>query len=264
MELAKIKLRFPSINMVKKALTFLPDLKWSPDPLPALQKIPEDYSSRSVERLQDNGMHMPCISIASNPKWNFDPKGFQARIIREREEEFKNKHEEFKQKYGSHVSLLDFQHAAFCLVGLEKVGLVSFVHQPLNDPRYFKQGQTPFLAPKIVLPLKASQGWTVDCFLARFAKFEEVKELYKLVNYPNPIRWLESELETEMKLYERGDGYHLMRPWKGNVANEEVQPVVTWDILKGLEWQSPDASMEYPRSFIPQVHPPLFSYTYLV
>lgn len=191
--------------------------------------------------------------LASDPKWNFDPRECaQTRVPRgEKEDDMRKIHQNFVKKYNSNISLADFQQAAFCLAGLAKAGLVTFIHRSQNDPRYFIDGTAPPLPPKIVLPLKTTAHWTVDCFLARFAIFGSFVEQFHLESYPSPIQWLEAQLEEELRLQERGNAYSFIRPWKGHINDEPVEPVVDWEMLKGFEWQPTEFS--YPQPFVPSV-----------
>jgi hypothetical protein len=117
-------------------------------------------------------------------------------------------------------------------------GLVQFV-QGGHDNRLFSE--------KNVLPLRTTGGWTADCFLVRFRKFEDFLDRLDLVQVSNPINWLEAELEDEVRLEDQGRGNQVMRPWKGRVDGDRVQPVVDWDTLRGLKWEHQHNC--YPKPF---------------
>lgn len=128
---------------------------------------------------------------------------------------------------------------------------VTFIQRSQNNPLYFVPGVTPPLPPKNVLPLRTTGGWTVDCFIARFANFENFLEGLNLVQVPNPIFWLEAVLEDELRRQDRGTGYQVMRPWKGTVNGDRVDQVMNWEILAGLEWTQREGC--YPRPFVAPV-----------
>jgi hypothetical protein len=75
-------------------------------------------------------------------------------------------------------------------------------------------------------------------------------ERYHLSSYPNPIRWLEAQLEDELRLAQMGAGHSLGQPYKGKVDGDFVAPVVDWEMLKGFVW---NVQGRYPRRFVPSV-----------
>lgn len=168
----------------------------------------------------------------------FDPRiDYQARISRETEAGFELKYTEFVQKYGSKITFMDFQQAAYCLTGLSAENLVTLVKVSQNDPRYLLPGITPPLPRKLLCPLRIPGGWTVDYFLLRFNDFETFVRSVDLVQYPNSIRWLEAQLENEIRFHEMMAGHQLIKPWKGQVDGNTTPSVVNWEMLQSLKWQ---------------------------
>jgi hypothetical protein len=202
--MAVFKGRFLTTSEVKSALTFYSDLDSGiGEPCPALKQLPplEGYLLVPDEGFYNQGM--PCVSLMTDQTWNFDPRLRFKPAVLDGKYEFKSKFWEFKEKYNySNLSWLEFQQAVFCLVGLEKAGLVSFVHAWKNDSR----------SPKLVKPPITIGGWTVDCFLARFVKFMAFVHRMNFAQCPNPIYWLEAELEDEYRIQRQGPGHQVMKP----------------------------------------------------
>jgi hypothetical protein len=230
------------------------DLKLTPESPPALQPLPVAGAPRTLEQFYDQAM--PCIPLTDGPTWGFSPRDFQAFATQEMEVEFANLYREYCSKYGSKILPIDFQHALFCVAGLMKADLIPFVFVGQNDPKFFHQGVTPPLPPKLLIPRRTASDWTVDCFVARFAKFE------KMFNggfecWPNPIAWLEAEMN-----YEESRG-RAVRPWKLIFEKGEKQakepPVIDWEKLQSLKWQTRGSYSQYPKPLIQKVNFPFFS-----
>jgi len=99
---------------------------------------------------------------------------------------------------------------------------------------------------EVIVPRKTAASWTPDCFLVCFAKFLE--------RAPNPILWLEAELDDEERRQGMGLATCLM-PWKGTIASKEVAAVVAWEDMVGLEeavgWSGVET--RYPKRFMAEV-----------
>ena len=63
----------------------------------------------------------------------------------------------------------------------------------------------------------------------------------KFAQCPNPIYWLEAELDDESGLKKKALGFQVMRPWKGLVRKKAVLAAVDWEFLLRLEWEEIDA-----------------------
>jgi hypothetical protein len=180
--------------------------------IPALTQLPPqgDYTPVADEHLTQT---MPCIPLSAGPKWNFDPRlQFQPLVKSYTRQKLAKRFEEFREKYGySRLSWGEFQQAAFCLVGLKVAGFISFISGQEDDR---------------ARPLATVEGWTIDCFLARYKKFVAFIDHMKFAQCPNPIYWLEAELEDESRLKRKGLGFQVVRPWKGLVAEKAVLAVV--------------------------------------
>jgi hypothetical protein len=234
---AQAKIKSPTLSSVKAALTYISELHSVH--CTALQGLPTSFLSQpgKVETV-------PCISVISSPKWNFDPNGFEAFPTEDYAADFEAKYQEFVHKYRCQLHPIKFQHTAFCLVGLEKAGLISFVQQGQNNQRYFVPHQTLSLLLTRKVPWHASKDWTVDCFLARFGKFESTFGGDNYAQYPNPVLWLEAEMEYEERLN------RTKYPWKqqfNGKAIEESDVVVDWAFLKNVKWQTRGEFNQYPK-----------------
>jgi hypothetical protein len=163
----------------------------------------------------------------------------------------------YRGKYHSSILPNDFQHALFCLAGLMKMELISFVLEGQNNPKFFiPNGVTPPLPPRLLKPRRTSGDWTVDCFLARFGKFEMMfRAGYE--RWPNPIAWLEAEMDREEIQGQR------MKPWKLVVEKGEKEPkdppAVDWEILQRLTWATRGNYSYYPKPKPLIVSPPFFN-----
>jgi hypothetical protein len=240
---AQAKTQFPTLSSVKTALTYISDLHSVH--CTALQGLPMSVWSQSNE-----DEIVPYISVTSKPKWNFDVSGFEAFPTEGHAADFQAKYLKFVQKYKYQLHPINFQHAAFCLVGLEKAGLISFVQEGRNDQRNVFQGQIPPLLPTRRVPWHVSKDWTVDCFLARFRKFEGIFGGNSYTQHPNPILWLEAEMEYEERLNRKKN------PWKQEFnaqALEESDVVVDWAFLKNVKWQTRGEFDQYPKPATPKV-----------
>jgi hypothetical protein len=232
---------------VKSKLTFLCDIKKGS--CPALLDLPPRETPRSMEQLQDQAM--PCIPLIDSPTWDFSTNGFQAFADREMEVEFTHLYREYCGRYRSNVLTIDFQHALFCLAGLVKVDLITFVLEGQNNPKFFiSNGVTPPRQPKLLIPRRTSANWTVDCFVARFLRFGEMfNGGYE--RWPSPVAWLEAELDRE------GIRGQRMRPWKLVTGKGEKEPkeppVIDWETLQRLKWQTRGDYSQYPKPIPIQV-----------
>lgn len=239
---ANLRIRYPTTDSVKKALTYHVDAPSSHNECQALQDIQEN-ADPSFDYVS------PAVEISSGPSWDFDPAGFQAYAPQNQANIFDTLYKNFQKSYRSPLDLMEFQHAVFCLAGLVRANLVSFVSEGQHDPRMFIPGQSQPLLPKPCLPLITTEGWTVDCFIARWHLFTKIFEPGKFIRYPNPILWLEAELDVEELLSSRGIGFQFTKPWKGKVDNVNVRPVLDWDILKTLRWQTRGGFNHYPKQY---------------
>lgn len=234
--LAVYRGRFTTTAEVKRSLTYYSDLDSHPiNECPALTQIRlHDNYEQVPDDDYSNTLAIPCVPLSSRPKWNFDPRlDFQPAVSGATGQEFKVKFEQFKEQYAN-WSLLwnEFQHAAFCLVGLHKAGLIS-VPNTAQD-KHIKSEDTV-------------RSWSVDCFIARHRKFLAFINHMNFAQCPHPIYWLEAELEDEQRLQRNGLGFRLMIPWKGTVRGNSIAPVVDWDTLQSLEWK--ESTTNYPREF---------------
>lgn len=132
------------------------------------------------------------------------------------------------QRFRSHVSYPIFKKAAYVLAGLEQVGAI-----------YWQSGREA---------VKTQGGWTVDDFLARFAKYEQFTKEWKFLYAPNPVTWLEAELADEARR-ERMGGRRRKAPWMGSVEGAEVVEVVSWQALGEFYWDDGEEGRGYPRVF---------------
>ncbi|KAE9366182.1 hypothetical protein N431DRAFT_352019, partial [Stipitochalara longipes BDJ] len=126
-----------------------------------------------------------------------------------------------------------------------KVKFVPFVLEGQNIPKYFPPHETPSLLSRLLKPRRTSLGWTVDCFVARFGRFEKLfNDGYE--RWPNPIAWLEAEMDREDVLGQQ------IRPWKLVVENGEKEPkeppVIDWETLQSLQWLTRGDYSKYPKS----------------
>ncbi|CZR57908.1 uncharacterized protein PAC_07798 [Phialocephala subalpina] len=235
-----LQIRYPTTDSVKKALTYHVDAPSNHDGCQALQDLEEnddtsfDYVSSAIE-------------ISSGPLWDFNPTSFQAYSPQNQAKTFEALYKDFQKSYQSSLDLMGFQHATFCLAGLVKANMVPFVLEGQHDPRVFSAGQISAFLPKRQLPLRTTKGWTVDCFIARWDIFRKIFDPRKFIRYPNPILWLEAELDVEEMLSTRDIGFQFTKPWKGKVYNVNVRSVLDWDILKSLRWQTRGDSNRYPK-----------------
>lgn len=225
---AKARNKFPTKSSVTAFLTFVSDLELNS--CPALTPLPSDYLTQ-----WDNNEPTLCISLVHSPKYDFSTQGFQGRVSIAQEAGFRELHVDFTHEYKSTISYLDFQHAAFCLKGLKEEELVHFLQEGQNNPKYFVDGLTPPLAPRRCVPLQTTTGWTVDFFIARFRFYESVYGEGEYQRLPNPVAWLEAELEEE-KRCEGKDEVGLGRPWKGMVEGKEYEAVLDWDTLAAYDF----------------------------
>jgi hypothetical protein len=219
------------------------------NPCPALRDLPLPEALSSQDEYQDHAL--PAVSITLNSPWDFSPFGFQAEIQRENDIELTALYAKYIRKYRTSISPKDFQQALFCLAGLMKAELVPFVLEGQNNPKYFRpHGVTPPELPKLLKPRRTSLGWTVDCFIARFERFE------KLFNggyerWPNPIAWLEAEIDREEVQGQQ------VRPWKLVAEKGQKEPkeppVIDWETLQRLKWSTRGDYSKYPKSTISQV-----------
>lgn len=134
----------------------------------------------------------------------------------------------FIQRFRSHVSYPIFKTAAYVLAGMEQVGAI-----------YWQSGREA---------VKTQGGWTVDDFLARFAKYEQFTKEWKFLYAPNPVMWLEAELVDEARR-ERMGGRRRKAPWMGLVEGVEMVEVVSWEALGKFYWDDGEEGRGYPRVF---------------
>lgn len=224
------------------------DIQKSPN-CPALTDLQPREALGSSEEFQDQAMQ--CIPLIASPTWDFNPNGFQACATQEVEAEVTNLYREYCSRYRATILPIDFQHCLFCLAGLVKVELISFVLAGQNDPKNFiLNGAIPPLPLKVLNPRRTSCGWSVDCFIARFERFERIfKGGYE--RWPNPVAWLEAEMDREECQNQ------MMRPWKLVVEEGEKEPkeppVIGWETLQRLKWFTRGNHSQYPKPMFPQV-----------
>lgn len=243
---AAIYRKFSSPEAVKSALIYYFDASTNHNKCPALNDRPAG-DEQQFENMD------PMVNVYSEPFWNFDPSGFQAYAPQNISESFTALFVDFQKKYRSKLSLVEFQHATYCLAGLEKANLVPFVVEGQNDSRLHLPGQTQMLPLRLQIPLTTTSGWTVDCFVARFGHFTSEFVRSKFIKYPNPILWLEAELEAEAILSARSDAYEKKKPWKGQLSNVDVNGVITWELLKALRWETRGEFDQYPKPYYSKV-----------
>jgi hypothetical protein len=110
-EIAEQRNRFPTTSSIKAVLTYISDVTRQNADCQAM-------SLYKVDEEDDLGKDTAqCVTIGCNPKWNFDPRGFQGRTSRDIEDRSYKLFLDFTKKHGSNISHLDFQHALFCLAG---------------------------------------------------------------------------------------------------------------------------------------------------
>ncbi|KAF4629348.1 hypothetical protein G7Y89_g8804 [Cudoniella acicularis] len=238
---------FPTLASVTGTLLFMSDVKASRGRCPALMAVAPKPGSL-------DHASSPPVHINVDSKWNFDTRGFRAQISQEHARFLDDKAAEFRRKYNSRIDDMTFRHAAFCLVGLKRADLINFVYVGDNDKKYFVPNITPPRTPKLKVPLETALGWTVDCFIARFWKFEkEFVDNDDYVRVPNPILWLEAQLQDEAYRHEMNTGFVVTKPWRGKVSIEKeaesIPAVLDWNTLMNLEWVRNDAA-RYPRLFV--------------
>jgi hypothetical protein len=229
------------------------DLRLTSDSCPALQPLPSIDTPRSLKQIYEQPM--PSIPLTANSTLDFSPRDFQAFATQERKGEFVQLYEKYCSKYKSGIFMPDFERALFCLVGLMNADLVPFLLEGQNDPKFYHQGITPLLPPKLLVPRRTAGDWTVDCFVARFGKFENTfSGGYE--RWPSPIAWLEAEMK-----YEVCQGQDV-RPCKLIFVKGEKEPkdppVIAWERLQGLKWQTRGNHSQYPKPLIPKVMFPFF------
>jgi hypothetical protein len=234
------------ILQVKATLTFMCDLKQNS--CPALTEFLPQKARIFDEELPDQAM--PCIPLTAGPVWDFSSKGFQAFATHEMDLEFTRLYRDYCNKYRTKTLPIDFQHALFCLAGLMEANLIPFVSAGQNNPKFFANGVTPPIPPKLLMPRRTSGDWTVNCFIARFGKFEAIfNGGYE--RWPNPIAWLEAEIALEEV---RGQ---KPRPWKLVLEKGEKEPkdppVIDWEILQRLKWATRGNYFQYPKPMKPNV-----------
>lgn len=234
---AEILTKFPTQSSVKASLTYINDLIMNSGP--ALTNF--DAAPKGTDRAPP-----PHIELEDKPKWDFNTVGFQAVTV-PGDDIVDSKYIEFKRHYPNvRINSVDFQHAAFCLAGIVKQGLVNFLFEGQNDRRYFVKNQTPVKEPAMVIPLRTAVGWTVDCFLARFEKFQDIYTKAGYAQIPNPINWLEAEMANEERLKRK------KQPWSIEPTMKD-DSVVSWELLKAMPFRTRGDSKEYPKSLIPKV-----------
>ena len=234
------------ILQVKATLTFMCDLKQNS--CPALTEFLPQKARIFEEELPDQAM--PCIPLTAGPVWDFSSKGFQAFATHEMDLEFTRLYRDYCNKYRTKILPIDFQHALFCLAGLMEANLIPFVSEGQNNPKFFANGVTPPIPPKLLKPRRTSGDWTVDCFIARFGMFEAIfNGGYE--RWPNPVAWLEAEIALEEI---RGQ---KPRPWKLVLEKGEMEPkdppVIDWEILQRLKWATRGNYSQYPKPMKPNV-----------
>ena len=226
---------------IKERLTFVRDIR--KDSCPALTDLPPP------EDFQDNAV--PTISLTINSPWDFSTLGFQACVRPESDAKLTILRNQYFLKYRSEIAPTDFQHALFCLAGLMEKDLVPFVLEGQNNPKFFLHyGVTPPKSPVVLKPRRTSFDWTVDCFVARFRRFENLfNDGYE--RWPNPIAWLEAEMDRE---YYQGQ---QVQPWKLVTEKGEKEPrnppIIDWETLQNLKWDTIGDYSHYPKTMLSQV-----------
>ncbi|TGO16329.1 hypothetical protein BTUL_0029g00180 [Botrytis tulipae] len=218
---------FTHEKSVKEALTYISDLRFGPDNIAALRTLPLDR--HLVSNLPDPSS--PCVSLTAPPTWDFsvhhtdfaDPY-----LDAIHETKLVDYFQTFIQRFRNHVSYPIFKKAAYVLAGMEQVGAI-----------YWQSGREA---------IKTQGGWTVDDFLARFAKYEQFTKEWKFLYAPNPVTWLEAELADEARR-ERMGGRRRKAPWMGLVEGVEVVEVVSWQALGEFYWDDGEEGRGYPRVF---------------
>ncbi|TGO82059.1 hypothetical protein BPOR_0933g00070 [Botrytis porri] len=218
---------FTNEKTVKEALTYISDLRFGPDNIAALRTLPLD--PHLVSNAPDQSA--PCVSLIASPTWDFsvhhadftDPHLDPAH-----ESKLLEYFQTFIQRYRNHVSYPVFKKAAYVLAGMEQVGAI-----------YWQSGREA---------VKTQGGWTVDDFLARFAKYEQFTQEWKFLYAPNPITWLEAELADEATR-ERMGGRRRKAPWMGLVEGVETTEVVSWQALCEFYWDDGEDGRGHPRVF---------------
>ncbi|KAM0163376.1 hypothetical protein ACHAPG_001300 [Botrytis cinerea] len=202
---------FTTEKSVKEALTYISDLRFGPDNIAALRTLPLDR--HLVSNLPDPSS--PCVSLTAPPVWDFSvhhPDFADPYLDPVHESKLLEYFQTFIQRFRSHVSYPIFKTAA----GREAV--------------------------------KTQGGWTVDDFLARFAKYEQFTKEWKFLYAPNPVMWLEAELADEARR-ERMGGRRRKAPWMGLVEGVEMVEVVSWEALGKFYWDDGEEGRGYPRVF---------------
>ncbi|KAL3428319.1 hypothetical protein PVAG01_01828 [Phlyctema vagabunda] len=229
--------QYPDVAAVAEQLTFISslNLRSNGPRCPALQQITGPLQHNGQE-IQDEGV--PCILIASNPEWNFEIRNlpqpvpsFSAEMM------LRLKYAAFNASYFCSISFPDFMLALYCLSGLLVSDFVR-ISETSNDDEAYHIAEPAHQSDRFRSP----SGWTVDCFLARFDVFRQFVQGMGLTRVPNPLRWLEAELQDELRLSKQG--YSLRQPWKGEVGNAGQVPIFTWEMLRDLNWIVP---MIYPQ-----------------
>ncbi|KAK6612354.1 hypothetical protein H4I96_01567 [Botrytis cinerea] len=200
---------FTTEKSVKEALTYISDLRFGPDNIAALRTLPLDR--HLVSNLPDPSS--PCVSLTAPPVWDFSvhhPDFADPYLDPVHESKLLEYFQTFIQRFRSHVSYPIFKTAAYVLAGMEQVGAI-----------YWQSGREA---------VKTQGGWTVDDFLARFAKYEQFTKEWKFLYAPNPVMWLEAELVDEARR-ERMGGRRRKAPWMGLVEGVEMVEVVSWEAL---------------------------------
>lgn len=241
-QLAGFRRAFPCKDAVYRTLTYLNDLKFGNLAIcPALKGCPNDQALE--------GNPPEYFSIGATPKWNFDPSGLQAypsrdyRIV-------ETCYYDFTSKYRIKISMLDFMHASFCLAMLMKHGLVSFTKVGRNDlPINLKQIKPLPFDSEFKLPLETCAEWSADSFIARFELYRKTfsgRSGIAFERYPNPIAWLEAQLNYEQVMYMKTEPWRLKRNMNGELLDDSV---VSWDSLKNARWELHGTYSGYPKVF---------------
>lgn len=223
-------------SSVKASLTYLCDLVVGS--CPALTTINPTPSGPDISP--------PHVSLVGQPVWDFNTAGFQA-FAAPGNDIIDTKYMDFKAKYPSvRINVVDFQHAAFCLAGMLTTDLISFLYEGQNDRDYFRRGPTSVKEAKFVAPLRTAKGWTPDCFIARFERYSNIYTKDTYAQIPNPTHWLQAEMDYEAQ---RG---RAKLPWFVD-AEAENDSVVSWELLRVMQFDTRGDSKQYPKSLIPKV-----------